>query len=199
MDACFRTRSGYEDRMSFNTRKAAQVIAFLARERGDEVDFITVVKLAYLSDRRFMELYDHPILNDDFVSMEYGPVNSATYDYLKGQGQQRSVWDTYLQTNEAQNVVVLNRKLSEDDFDELSDAEIEVLRETSREFSKFKDPFDLVDWIHKNCAEWEDVGKTSKHLSYERVFNALGKKNISALADRVFEFKNIKNALTKTK
>ena len=60
--------------MSFNPRKAAQVIAFLTRERGGKIDFITVVKLAYLSDRRFMEKYDLPILNDELVSMEHGPV-----------------------------------------------------------------------------------------------------------------------------
>lgn len=48
--------------MSFNVRKAAQVIAFLARERGGSINYITVVKLAYLADRRFLELYDLPIL-----------------------------------------------------------------------------------------------------------------------------------------
>jgi uncharacterized phage-associated protein len=185
--------------MSFNVRKAAQVVAFLANERGGQINFITVVKLAYLSDRRFMEMYDHPILDDRFVSMEYGPVNSATYDLLKGQGEQRDTWESYLKTDEAKNSVALTRKLSEDDFDELSDAEIKVLRAVSKEFEKFKNPFDLVEWIHKNCEEWEDVGKTSKLLSYERVFNALGKKNITACADNAFEFQNIKDALTKAK
>lgn len=184
--------------MSFNVRKAAQAIAFLAQERGGAVNYITVVKLAYLSDRRFLQLYDLPILNDDLVSMKHGPVNSATYDYIKGRGKDelRKVWDQYVLTKKKERLVCAARKLSDEDFDELSDAEVKVLKEVSKEFERFTNPFDLVDWVHKNCKEWENVKDTSKHLSYDRVLTALGKdeKAIGALTDRIVEVKNLQAA-----
>lgn len=181
--------------MAFNVRKAAQVIAYLARERGGSINFITVVKLAYLSDRRALELYDLPILNDEFVSMEHGPVDSATYNYLKGRGgRDADTWNSYVKTVADKNEVILARDLSEDDFDELSDAEAKILNEIAAKYKGMR-PFELVDFVHKNCAEWENVGQTSKPLSYERVFTALGKKNIQALSDHIAEYRNLSDAV----
>jgi uncharacterized phage-associated protein len=180
--------------MSFNVRKAAQVIAYLAQERGGSINYISAVKLAYMSDRRFLELYDLPILNDELVSMEHGPVDSQTYNYIKGSGPKhlRSIWEKYVLTDRKHHRVTLSKAMTPDDFTELSDAEIEVIGEVLKEFDRFKDdPWGLVEWIHDNCTEWENVGKTSKYLSYERVFNALGKKNSNELTDRIFEFKNL--------
>lgn len=183
--------------MAFNVRKAAQVVAFLAKERGGSINYISAVKLAYLADRRFLELYELPILNDELMSMEHGPVDSQTYDYIKGKGPKhlRSIWEKYVHTDRKEHLVVLSRKLSDDDFSELSEAEVRALTDVLKEFERFKDdPWGLVDWIHKNCSEWENVGKTSKYLPYERVFNAIGKKNSNELTDRVFEFKNLQDA-----
>jgi uncharacterized phage-associated protein len=183
--------------VAFNVRKAAQVVAFLTRERGGSINYISAVKLAYLADRRFLELYDLPILNDELVSMEHGPVDSQTYDFIKGKGpgHLRRVWERYVQTKKKENLVVLARNLKDDDFSELSEAEVKTLKHVLKEFERYKDdPWALVDWIHKNCKEWENVGRTSKYLPYERVFNAIGKKNANELTDRVFEFKNLQEA-----
>ena len=184
--------------MGFNVKKAAQVIAFLARERGGAINFITVVKLAYLADRRFLDLHDLPILNDDFVSMEHGPVNSTTYNYLKGEGRDQKIWDSYVKTVKKDKTVKLARELRDEDFDELSRAETRVLAETSKRYEGLQ-PFDLVDLVHKTCAEWEDVGKTSRPLSYERVFNALGRKNSNDLADHVNELRYLEHSFAKAK
>ena len=110
----------------------------------------------------------------------------------------QDIWNSYVRTNN-KNEVALTRKLSADDFDELSRAETKVLRDTARDFEHFKNPFDLVNWVHKYCTEWEDVGRTSRPLSYHRIFEALGKKNSSALTDRLYEFKNLQEAHLRTK
>jgi uncharacterized phage-associated protein len=185
--------------MGFNVKKAAQVIAFLARERGGRIDLITVVKLAYLADRQFLDLYDLPILDDDFVSMEHGPVNSTTYNYIKGRcPKDRNVWERYVHTVDEKNLVELVNSLSDDDFDELSRAEIATLRSVAKKYEGLK-PFELVELVHKTCPEWEDVGKTSRPLSYERVFNALGRKNSNDLADHIHETRFLAHSLAKAK
>ena len=68
------------------------------------------------------------------------------------------------------------------------------MKEISKEYARFKDPFDLVEWIHKNCKEWEDVGKTSKPLPYERVLEAVGKKDVIDLTNRIREFQHLHEA-----
>lgn len=84
--------------MAFKVRKAAQVVAFFARERDGSIDVIDAVKLAYLADREFMDQYGLTILNDDFYAMEQGPVGSMTYDLIKGKGlpEERAEWNVYL-------------------------------------------------------------------------------------------------------
>jgi uncharacterized phage-associated protein len=180
--------------MAINVRKAAQVVAFLIKERGGKTDIIDAVKLAYLADRNFMKLYDVPILNDDFYSMEHGPVDSTTYDYIKGGGREREIWERYISRTE--NDLTLSPRALEDNFNQLSEAELEVLAATRKEFAGVKS-FKLVEWIHKNCEEWENPGKTSIHLSYERVFRALGKRNSEELAERINEIRNLEEALAK--
>lgn len=183
--------------MAFDVKKAAQVVAFLVREQGDNANHITTVKLVYMADRSFLERYDVPILDDELVSMEYGPVDSQTYDYIKGAGKDRKVWEQYILPRK-DNVVRLARKLTDVDFDELSLSEVVVLREVWAKFKGLK-PFELVDHIHERCPEWEDVGKTSKPLPYERVFNVLGKKNSNELTDRIYELRNIQVSIAEAK
>jgi uncharacterized phage-associated protein len=182
----------------YNVRKAAQVVAFLVREQGDPADRIKTVKLIYLADRRFLELYDLPILNDDFCSMEHGPVDSMTYNLIKGSGapKARKTWESYVRTR--QNAMKLAYAFSDEDFDELSPAETTVLKEVVSKFKHLK-PFQLVKYVHDNCSEWENVGKTSKYLSYERVFNALGKSNSNELTDRIYEYGNLEEAFAQAK
>jgi len=185
--------------MAFNVRKAAQVAAFLIQERGGTADIIEVVKLAYLADRRFMELYDLPILYDDFYSMEHGPVDSVTYNYLKGEARnERHIWNYYLKDRE-KNTIALTHDLSLDDFDELSNAEIYVLKEISEQFARYR-RFELVDYVHKHCPEWEDVGPgTSQYLPYDRVFQALEKENSEGLSERVVELRHLQGALARAR
>src|ERR1017187_9582937 len=108
----------------FQVRKAAQVVAFLVLQQGNEANVMKTVKLAYMADRRFLELYDMPILYDDLSSMEHGPVVSTTYDYIKGKGtaQGRKIWNHYVR-DRAENTLRAAKAFTESDLDELSNAE----------------------------------------------------------------------------
>jgi uncharacterized phage-associated protein len=63
----------------YNARKAAQVAAFFAKAQGGKINVLKLVKLIYLADRLALETFEHPILEDKFVSMDHGPVNSITF------------------------------------------------------------------------------------------------------------------------
>jgi hypothetical protein len=163
--------------VGYNVRKAAQVVAFLIHEQGGVADMIKTVKLAYLSDRRFLDLYGRPILNDDLYCLDNGPIDSTTLDYIKGNirnAKNHAIWAEYV-TAVNPNTHQFSLANNNIYFGELSEAEENVLREIVEQF-RDKQPFELVEWIHENCREWVNPKGTSTYLSYEEVFKALGKE-----------------------
>ena len=168
----------------FKVRKSAQVAAFFIMAEGRSIFVLKLAKLIYLADRRFMEKYDTPILNDRFVSMDHGPVNSMTLNYINGCVERRPDWDDFVSDRAGHKVVLSNPDLEIDDLDELSNAEIKVLTEIATQFKGW-DRYRVRNYTHRNCPEWEDPGGSSAPIPYERVLKFLGKKNFSAIAEGI--------------
>lgn len=169
---------------SFNVRKAAQVAAYFALEHGGKIDVLKLVKLIYLADREFMTRYDCMILNDKFVSMDHGPVNLMTLNYIDGCTQDRRNWDAFISDRDGYAVGLTKPNMKLEELDELSDAEVEVLGQVWGEFGHMN-KWEIRDYTHENCPEWEDPEGSSAPIPYERVFKFLGKKNGDYLARRI--------------
>ena len=178
----------------FNVRKAAQVSAYFARFDGGSINVLKLVKLIYLADRRFLEKYDSAILNDRFVSMDHGPVNSITLNYINGCQDQREEWDRYIADRAGHEIALANPKMDIDDLDELSKAELGVLEEIAKKFSGW-DGYRVRDYTHAHCPEWEDPDGSSKPLPYERVLKHLGKKRFGDIAEKIEEERQLDNFL----
>lgn len=173
----------------FNVRKAAQVAAFFALREGGEINVLKLTKLVYLSDRAFMKKYDAPILCDRLVSMDHGPVNSLTLNYINGTAESDD-WNEFISDRAGHMVALGKANTQVDDLDELSDAEVEVL-ESVWEFFGHYDRFALRDYTHTHCPEWEDPHGSSNPIRYAQVFKFLGKANGADLEDRVAEERHI--------
>ena len=173
----------------FNVRKAAQVTAFFAIKERGEINVLKLVKLMYLSDRRFMEMYDVPILHDRLVSMPHGPVNSLSYNYISGT-EEDAEWSAILCDGARHMVGLSLPELSEADLDELSRAEVRVLQAIWDELGHM-DRFALRDYTHENCPEWEDPHGSSATIPYSRVFNFLRKDNSLELEDRIISERQV--------
>jgi len=169
---------------SFNVRKAAQVVTYFAKAEGGSINVLKLVKIIYLADRKFMEKYDATILNDRFVSMEYGPVNSMTLNYINGCQEDRENWEAFVSDRAVHHIGLTNPDISDEDFDELSDAEVEILAEIWGEFGSLSQ-YQVRDFTHENCLEWEDPNGSSNPIPYERVFKFLGKKDSLGLAKKI--------------
>lgn len=165
----------------FNERKAAQVAAYFALREGGTINVLKLVKLIYLADRNFMKKYDCPILSDRFVSMDHGPVNSITLNLINGMSPERGDWDKFVSDRARHVVAVAHKRLTVEDFDELSKAEIDVLESVWKKFAD-KSGYQVRDYTHRHCPEWEDPDGSSTEIPYERVFKFLGKKNSGQLA-----------------
>ncbi len=168
----------------FNAREAAQVASFFALQEDGYINVLKLTKLIYISDRVHMERYDYPILNDKFVAMPHGPVNSMTYELINGD-QDDGGWNECITDREGHNVG-LTSPMSVDDLDELSDAEIATLQEVWSLYGSMGQ-YKTRDWTHQNCPEWEDPHGSSNPIPYARVFKYLGKKNAELLEEKINE------------
>lgn len=182
-------------RYGYKTRKAAQVAAFFALKEGGSINVLKLAKLLYLGDREHLSRYDLPILFDDFVSMAHGPVTSTTLDYVNGYQEDRTNWDTFVSDRSGYNVGVAAPQLTIDDLDELSDAEIDTLESIWAEFGKM-DRYEIRDWTHRHCGEWEDPKGSSAAIPYERVLKFLGKKCSAEVAQEIETVRSLDRALS---
>lgn len=173
----------------FNARKAAQVAAFFAIKQGAQIEILKLVKLIYLADRQSMEDSGYPILNDRLVSMPQGPVNSITLDYVNGAVEDLEEWAQYITPRLAYSVGS-TKMFSREELDELSDSEFETLEKVWGIFGGYT-KWQLRDWTHKNCPEWEDPHGGANPIPHERVFKFLKVEHPDEMANAIYEDRHI--------
>jgi len=165
----------------FQTRKAAQITAFFAIRSGGKVNILKATKLIYLADRLSMHERDYSISGDSFVSMDFGPVNSYTYSYMRGQAPVRQEeWSEYLAVRQG-NDIPLAQDLGVEDLDELSVSDIKILERIWHDFEEV-DRFDLAEFAHEYCPEWTDPNGSSIPIDHSTIFQKLRKDDPAELA-----------------
>ena len=65
---------------SFSHRKATQSLNFFARQAGGSIHKLKALKLVYFADRYHLRRFGRPVVGDEYLAMEYGPVPSNTKD-----------------------------------------------------------------------------------------------------------------------
>lgn len=176
----------------FNPRKSAQVIAYLALKAGGRVDVLKVVKLVYLADRKSIEKWGAPILDEQHVSMPHGPVNSSTYSHLCGEYDLAECgWSDYLEDKE-DHVVGVVRGVKSDDLDELSDADIQCLDDVWEKFQHMT-KYQIRDWTHdrNNVPEWENPNGSSSPIPLVRIMTNVGVENADSQAEMIKDYRKI--------
>ncbi len=65
---------------AFSHRKATQALNFMARQAGGSIHKLKALKLIYFADRYHLRRHGRPVIGDEYIAMEYGPVPSGTKD-----------------------------------------------------------------------------------------------------------------------
>jgi uncharacterized phage-associated protein len=65
---------------SFSHRKATQALNCFARKAGGSINKMKALKLVYFADRYHLRKYGRPVVGDEYLAMNYGPVASGTKD-----------------------------------------------------------------------------------------------------------------------
>ena len=174
----------------FNERRAAQIAAFFTEKEGGEIAVLKLTKLIYLADRESMAVTGFPITNDHFVSMPHGPVNSLTLNFVDG-NLSSDEWSSLI-SDRTNYCVGLTREITIDDHDELSEIDVEALNAVWVKFGHMN-KWEIRDWTHKNCLEWEDPNGSCTPIPYERVLKYLGVESPDDLAEEIRSDRQVEN------
>jgi uncharacterized phage-associated protein len=182
-------------RFEFNEAKATQAAAVLIERNGGTMNYMKLMKLLYLADREALLLWDRPITNDFYVSMNKGPVLSAILDKINyGKAPNvESYWHKHITQKTLYNVD-LKKKM---DFDELSPRETELLVNIFEKYKNY-DQWEMVEYCHENLPEWKNPDGTSIPIWIEDILRALDKTEmeIMSIDDDVSNLNYVKSVLS---
>lgn len=144
----------------FDEEKAVSVILFILKN-VKKISKHSLAKVLYFADQKHLVRYGRPILGDSYIKMPYGPVPSAIYDGVKGNG----IYEILEGAIEVKGNNIY--PTSEPDMDELSESDIECLGQSIDEnvhlsFGELKDKSHQLAWNSAssgNSLQIQDIAK----------------------------------------
>lgn len=169
----------------FDEKKTTQAAALLLRLRGEKkMHYIKLIKLLYLADRTALLKWGRPITYDHYVSMDNGPVLSKTLDLITDELKpgKDSFWLEYI--SEPKHFVV-NLK-NDPGQDELSEAEINLLKEVFEKYGKM-DRWKLIEDVMHQLPEWINPHGSALPIDYRDILRASDKtpQEIASILDEL--------------
>lgn len=172
----------------FQPLKAVQLCALFAAFSEGHIEKLKLIKLIYLTERRFLQLFSEPILWDEFYSLPHGPICSATLNCIDGVLFE-SLVQQYVVTSGRRNVHS-TRSFTNEDFDALSEAEIEVAHSVWLEH-KDKTASQIRNFTHLNCPEYFELNSGRRPISYVDLLRALGSDHADDIAEDIFSYRQV--------
>jgi uncharacterized phage-associated protein len=183
--------------VGFKSRKAAQISAYfalrsIAPHRG-MIEKLKLIKLIYFCEREFLKQHHFPILYDEFYSLPHGPICSATLNGIDGLIHEK-IWGEFVARNG--NVVVAMKKFNRDDLDEISAAELRILKFIWSRFGNMT-ASQLRNYSHEHCSEYTEIADGRIPISYREVMEAVGAGEAQAdiVDDEIRDIRRAESAL----
>jgi len=136
------------------------------------MNYMKLLKLLYLTERKSLIEATKSISGDRLIAMKNGPLLSETYDLIKDSaaGRADGYWCERISTN-GYDVKIKEGVIIDDE--DLSEADELRLNQIYDQFGAM-DEFELVDWTHKNLPEWSDPKGTSRAIPTRDIFYGAG-------------------------
>lgn len=152
----------------FDEIKATQAACYLLSLNAGKMNYMKMIKLLYLADRKYISDYSNSITTDSYVSMDNGPVTSKIYDLIKDSHTDNGTyWASCIRTEEYDAVMIKEPR----EYDRLSPMEMEVISNVSQSFAD-SGAWDVVKFCHENLAEWQDPAGSTIQISIEDIIRA---------------------------
>ena len=174
-------------RRHFNERKAAQAAAYLLKRHGGRFNYMALIKLLYLADRKKLIECGSLISTDRLVSMPHGPALSEIYRRISEGPPHSGIspWFDYISAPTNYEVSLLGQ---DPETDELSRYELRILDSIDDEFGSWN-VWDLRDYVHR-LPEYEDPHGSSHTIPIERILRVAGKSS-EEIAETVADFQAV--------
>lgn len=170
-------------RFRFNARKSAQAAYKLLMLSGGVRNYMELVKLLYLSDRKALVRLESQITGDRLVSLPYGPGLSHILELIKWgpMNEDDAPWFDAVSPPCGYDV----RALADCGEDELSGAECQIIEEVFAEYGR-KSWKELSRLTHQ-LPEYEDPNGGSNPIFPERILKLEGKSQaaIGRIKDKI--------------
>lgn len=159
----------------FNREKAAEAVAYLLLRANGSLEILKLMKLTYLAERRSYEQYGEPLTGDVPFSLEHGPVLSNTFNFARVGAPERSEsWDALIRPSTDKHVRLVDvAAVTEDDLLNLSDSDLDILREIWDEFGHMSGT-ELRTYTHTLPEYEEQQAGKAKHIEPVKMLKAVG-------------------------
>jgi len=155
-----------------NLKKLYQTVNYILAKYNYRLNYTKLIKLLYIADRICLEKYDFAISGDKYCSMPQGLVLSNLYEFINRQNNIE--FNSLFIKNGYDLISVPEDKYP---FDELCEAEIEILDEVDKKYHDFTWQKLVDDVVHK-FPEWDkraQIQNTSIDLQKYVLLEKLGK------------------------
>lgn len=174
----------------FNEEKTTALACYLLDET--KIEYLKLIKMMYIADRKMLELHNKLITGDTFVNMRLGPVPINTYGLIREEKeithfnkqikQDRknssycSIWSTWSDHIKVDEYAIsVKEKPHYENI--LVETEMKVIDEIKEKYKNYSSA-DLVSLLHNKdfCPEWVDPEPNSiSPLSITRIMRSLNK------------------------
>ncbi len=155
----------------FDVDRTCQAVACLLRPLpGHRMNYMRLLKLLYLAERKSLQESGGPLTGSPVVAMERGPVLEDVFSLIRQTHPDTPGWSKFFRAEKYELVMLAdpgNRRLTPFIVDTLN--AIALLHEEH-------DEFDMVDITH-TLPEWQknDPGKSCRPIPLEDILNAVGR------------------------
>jgi uncharacterized phage-associated protein len=161
---------GHARRLDMATVSA---VAYVLKQLGGSCKYHMLSKILYFADQWHLENYGRPIIEDNFMALEYGPVPSDAYSVMKYISKERSnlpfreqdiklLEDLFEKGHEDKSI----RLKGEPDLNYLSETDIEALKLSIDKYSSF--PFKILT-MHSHDSAWRKTRRNEVIDIWDRV------------------------------
>lgn len=154
----------------FNEKKITEMAVYLLQKTNGHQYHLKLMKLLYLAERKSYQRYGISMSDDKLVSMKYGPVLSNTLSLMQGVTGSNH-WENQIEAIGGYRVMSRSDDIAS--FQSLTDSDKAILDEVWAEFGNMG-RFELCDWTHDNCPEWQDPNGSVLPIKTERLLTVLG-------------------------
>lgn len=180
----------------YDIEKTIAAVAFLMQQENGRLDMFLSNKMLYLADKAAYVAWGKTITGDRFMSLPKGPVLSKTYNLFKGIGAAKDLkeWNSYFSETVNNSI----RLLRPANVGKLSEEEMEILEKARQEVNSCA-PWDVADWLHQTCPEWNDPHGSSRPIDPTVILTNAGRTadEIRMIEESTESYNHLEDAFSK--